>query len=174
MSENPPSWGDIAAMMKAANKPLDQLALVVPQSVAGSGAGAPVVQEVEAAALPRQIIAASTKDVEEMREMAEKAAQVFDEIEDLYRPVAGSIAAKEKELKLLKEELVERMLSHGTKNVKIQDRPPLELVTKKDKQKTMKEFIRILGPEPGKNLWNSLATDEHHSLKIPQATPPEA
>jgi hypothetical protein len=162
-NEKPVSWADITTLMRAHNKPLDQLATITPAQDEG-----------EASASPRQIIAASPKDTEEMREMAERAAKVFDEIEDLYRPIAGLIAAKEKELKVLKEELVDRMLSHGTKNIKIQDRPPLELVTKKDKQKTMKEFIRILGPDEGKKLWNSLTMDEHHSLKIPQATPPDA
>jgi len=66
------------------------------------------------------------------------------------------------------------MMSHGLKAIRVSDRPPIEVITKKDKSLTQKELFRILGKPEGLRVWNSIEEKEKHVLKIPKPTPPEA
>ena len=137
----------------------------------------------------RQITPATTEDMTQMKELGEKAAQAQDEVaaimgpisekmkayrDQLMGPVSKQLDQIEEELDLYKKQLLDKMLSHGTKNLRLNDRAPIEVVTKKDRSLTRKELIRVLNDKEGARVWNSLTVTEKHSLKIPEQTPPEA
>lgn len=181
-----PSWGQILGLMHdPKTTTLDVLAVGVP---AASTDGEPATEPpAEEAPKKRQITPATPEDVVKMKELGEKAAQAQDEIENimgpikaklkafqdqLMSPVKGQLTQIEEELDRYSDQLLEKMLSHGTKALKIDGRPPIEVVTKKDKSLTRKELIRILKGE-GAKVWNQLTVTEKHSLKIPEATPTE-
>lgn len=139
--------------------------------------------------LSSQIVKPTTEDVSAMKELGEKAAEAQDEIaaimdpinkrlkdlkEQLLSEVAAQVEALETTLDQTSDELLKRMLKHGLKAIRVSDRPPIEVVTKRDKSLTQKELLRILGKPEGMRVWNSIEEKEKHSLKIPKPTPPES
>jgi hypothetical protein len=135
-----------------------------------------------------QITKPTADDIQKMKDLGEQAAQAQDQIEEILgpinrqlkairdhmmEPVAGSIDQLEQQLDSSKRELLEKMLNHGIKNVKIPDRAPIEVVTKKDRSLTKKELLRILDKKEGTRVWDALEVTEKHSLKIPPPTSPE-
>ena len=90
-------------------------------------------------------------------------------------PVAGQLEKIEEELDLYKDQLLQKMLSHGTKNVRLDDRPPIEMTVTKTKDLTLKELQRIIpDKKESKRIWDQVIPKEKHSLKIPAQSPPDA
>lgn len=142
------------------------------------------------AADKKQITPATPEDAAKMKELGEKAAQAQDEIaaimgpiatqlkalkDQLMAPVAGQLEKIEEELDLYKDQLLQKMLSHGTKNVRLDDRPPIEMTVTKTKDLTLKELQRIIpDKKESKRIWDQVIPKEKHSLKIPAQSPPDA
>ena len=197
MANDSPSWETLLQLMK--KTPLDVLAAVAASTPVHSGlqnadanlgsGGSPTPDVPVHSGLPSQITKPTTEDISAMKEIGEKAAAAQDGIADLLDPInkqvkelkerlMGEIAARVEELETAldqnSDELLRRMMSHGLKAIRVSDRPPIEVITKKDKSLTQKELFRILGKPEGLRVWNSIEEKEKHSLKIPKPTPPEA
>lgn len=122
----------------------------------------------------RQISPATPEEVLQMKDQGEKAILLQQEIEDLLRPIAGSLAAKKKALKVETDALLEKMLNHGLKSLKVEGLGTIEIETKKDKKKTLEELKRILQPAEGLRVWKQLTVEEKNYLRLPEVTSPEA
>jgi hypothetical protein len=171
------SWDRILKLM------FNQGTTVLDVIAAGPDSGPPSTEK-------KQIVPATPEDAAKMKELGEKAAQAQDEIavimgpiatqlkalkDQLMAPVAGQLEKIEEELDLYKDQLLQKMLSHGTKNVRLDDRPPIEMTTTKTKDLTLKELQRILpDKKESKRIWDQVTVKEKNSLKIPQATNPDA
>lgn len=198
MSSSTPSWETLLQLMK--KTPLDVLAATAAsapvhsglqnaaQDSDNSGNGSNPNVPVHSG-LPSQITKPTTEDISAMKEIGEKAAAAQDEIaaildpinkrvkdlkDQLMKEVEGKVEELEISLEQNSDELLKRMMSHGLKAIRVSDRPPIEVITKKDKSLTQKELFRILGKPEGLRVWNSIEEKEKHSLKIPKPTPPEA
>jgi hypothetical protein len=137
----------------------------------------------------KQISPPTADDYRAMKALGEHAAQAQDEIaaimgpiadqlkhlkDQLMEPIAGQLAAAEEKLDQAKNQLLEKMLSHGTKNLRLDDRAPIEVVTSKTKDLTRKELERVIGDKKeSMRIWDQVTVKEKHSLKIPAQRPPE-
>ena len=109
---------------------------------------------------PKQITAATP---EELAEIEELAADVGDLVDELGSRI-GSLAA---ELKIKKDDLKQRMLSHGLGEVRVEGRPAIKLTVESRKDTTKKAIVGVLGAEDGAALWTSLPTKDSDSLSVP-------
>ena len=140
-------------------------------------------------AIDEQIVDASVQELDELRSLAEKAARAQDELKD-------AIGDKQKNLRKLKDELKDRMLKHGLKELKIAGRPPIEITESSSRKPTRKGIIKAYqdgytkkltdeerrdpkkvkaaeaeGKTKALNLWNSIEPSVSQSLKIPDPAP---
>lgn len=122
----------------------------------------------------RQITPATPEQITDMKDQGEKAILLQQEIEDLLRPIAGSLAAKQKALKAEKDALLDKMLDHGLKSLKVEGLGTIEIETKKDKKKTLEELKRILTPAEGLKVWKQLTVEEKNYIRLPEVTAPDA
>ncbi len=142
----------------------------------------------EGPAIDEQVRAPTDNELAELEQIAFDAARVQDEL----RAAVGDL---DKKLRGLRDQLKERLLRHGLKEVVIAGRPPIELTESNSRKPTRKSIIEVLeaaevskivNPSPkalkeakakGKmkalNLWNAIPQSTSYGISIPDPTPPE-
>lgn len=121
-----------------------------------------------------QVRPPTADELAEIEELAFKAGEIQDQIK-------GLLGDRPKELARLKDQLKERLLRHGLKEVSIAGRPPIELTESNSRKATRAAIIDVmvnkLGPKEGKmkalNLWNQLPQSTSYSISIPDPSPPD-
>lgn len=155
MGDQKPSLADIVSAMFNPNAPAPTNVVVQEPS------DSPVAPPPQA----KQISAPTAAELKEVQELADQAAELYDEIEELVGAKTAELAAK-------KTALRERMLGHGLKEVTVAGRPAIALATKRDKEVTKKAITGLLGVEETAKLWNNLPVKTSHYISIPPRTPP--
>jgi len=172
--------GDLIRAMLG--NPLDAIAkadIVPDQSVPAQQARA----EASCEQIAEQVRPPTQEEQAEIEALAESAAQLQDEIKAL-------MGDRSKKMRALKDQLKDRFLRHGLKEVTIAGRPPIELTESKNRKPTRKAIIEVMqktmiaqlgdekeGKKQGKmkalNLWNAIEQTTSNSISIPDPSPPE-
>ncbi len=108
----------------------------------------------------------SSDDLEELEKLAMDAARLQDELKEIQgdRPTR---------LRNLKKQVLEKMLKHGLRELKLPDRPAIEVVTRNNRKPTKKAITGVLGKAEADKLWSSIEPTTSNSLEIPDPVPPE-
>ena len=173
-----PGHYDIGDIVRVAftDKPLDALAQadIVPDGPA-----------------MEQVRPPTDNEAAEIEKLAMEAARLQDEL----KAAAGELPG---ELKKAKDQLKERMLRHGLKEVTITGRPPIELTASNSRKPTRKAIVGVLeeaavkklteeqrrdskklkaakveGKTKALNLWNAIPYSTTQSVRIPDPAPSE-
>lgn len=143
------------------------------------------------AAIADQVRPPTSEEMKEIEELCASAAQLQDELkaETDDRPAR---------LKALRDEIKDRMLKHGLRDVVIAGRPPIELAESNSRKPTRKAIVDVYvkdaisklteeqqrdpklkkkAEQEGKrlalNLWNAIEPSTSFSVKIPDPAPTE-
>lgn len=130
---------------------------------------------VDEPAIEEQARAPSPNELADLEKLAEAAARLQDDIK-------ANPDDRSKQLKVLKDELLDKMLTFKLNSLEIPGRPAIEVTTSRSTKANRKNLIatmqELLGDEKkGKTealrIWDRLPMPESHSLKIPDPSPPE-
>lgn len=142
-------------------------------------------------AIEEQIRPPTDNEKAEIEELARQAAELQDKLKEVQGDMPG-------ELRSLKDQLKEKMLRHGMKEINIHGRGPIELTESSSRKGTRKSIIDVMerksveqlteeqrrdpkqlksakadGKKKALNLWNAIEPTVSQSLKIPDPAPPE-
>lgn len=142
-------------------------------------------------AIEEQVRKATDNEQAEIEGLAREAAELQDELKK-------SIGDKNTRLKSLRNQLKEKMILHGLKEVVINGRPPIELTSSSSRKASRKSIIEVLedvavgkltddqrrdprqlkaaqkqGKTNALNLWNKIPMTDSQSVKIPDPAPAE-
>lgn len=123
-------------------------------------------------AIEEQVRKPTDNELAEIEQIATDAAELQDALKE-------AVGDKQQRLRSLRNQLKDRMLRHGLKEIEIDGRPPIELTESSSRKPTRKAIISVLqkqlGAKEGKmkalNLWNAIEPTTSHSVKIPDPVP---
>jgi len=141
-------------------------------------------------AIEEQVRPPTDNELAEIEKIAADAAELQDKLKEATGTMAGDLKKK-------KDQLKEKMIRHGLKELTIGGRPPIEITETKSRKPTRKAIIGVLenasvgkltdgqrrdpkqlkkakaeGKTKALNLWNSIERTTSQSLKIPDPSPP--